>query len=219
MAGFGHAVDSPHVRHSNSSLGVPALPWHDEARAHRNIGNLYGWIITQLESDLDQHAEFAQLEAADSIFDEYLPELADMLHDGTDDDVVFSVYATTVVVVLGVMSDTGSHAAVTLLDRHGTLAPVTRALRTCQTFDRRRVEVLLPYFTDVLADAPDLAEELEATLNNTYMMTLELVRAFQDQFNLARIGVVPGEFVTHAVERFTGLVAAMNGSPSDLSPP
>jgi uncharacterized membrane protein len=49
-------------------------------------------------------------------------------------------------------------------------------------------------------------------------MTVGLVRAFQDQFDLARIGIMPGEFVAHAVERFTGLVAALNGSPSDLSP-
>ena len=217
MAGFDTAVGTEMFRHSSSSQGIPPLLWRDEIRAHQNMESLYRWIITQLEPDTGAYGAFADLPIADVIFDDLLPELADSLRQNPEADDVFSIYASVIIVVLGVLSDTGTHAAITLLDRHGALAPVTRALRTCQQYDRSRVDTLVPYFSGAVADSPQLADELEARINRAYLLSVELIRTYQDQFERAPTGTVPGEFVTHAVERFTNLVATLNETGSDTS--
>lgn len=217
MAGFETAVGTEMFRHSGSPQGVPPLLWRDEIRAHRNMESLHRWIITQLEPDAGGYGAFADLSIADVIFDNLLPELADSLRQDPSADEAFSIYASVIIVVLGVLSDTGAHAAITLLDRHGALSPVTRALRTCRQYDRSRVDTLVPYFARAVAGRPRLADELEARINRAYLLSVELIRTYQDQFDRAPTGTVPGEFVAHAVERFTSLVATLNGTGSDTS--
>ncbi|MFB6262425.1 MAG: hypothetical protein ABEL76_02190 [Bradymonadaceae bacterium] len=132
--------------------------------------------------------------------------------------VAVAIYQTA---ILGVLADTGYAGILTFFDRNGFGRAARAPFERFRRQDRHQADVGARLLERFVERSPGSWQAVAGALDRTFLPTTGILRDFQSNFDFVDVGLLPDEFVGHAIERFCAFYEQLHviePDPRDSSP-
>lgn len=194
--------DGKYVLASNLDDRARADVGMADADVHRVHARYFESVASRLEGpDVASLCDFDNRYYS-RIFDDMLPSASGLSLEGPEASEAL-VGRLLEIGVPGVLADVGYLGLSTFAERHDVLDELMPVVEQMRSDDRTIATRATRQLADVLSTAALSHDDVEVAFEQILMLVSGLIRRLQQQFDFLEAGLIPDEFVAHAIERWT----------------